>query len=240
MFTKILNFNVFNKDKESLMNYVDGLEKVNIISGNPEVLFNGLNNSMLKKSFNDKDSLIIPDGVGTVIASKLIKEPVKEKIAGIDVVKEVLIKADKEQKSVYLLGAKEDVVVKCVENIKKDYPNIKIAGYHNGYFDIDNCEEIVKDIQNTRPWAIFVAMGSPRQEIFIEKIKNITDTKIFMGVGGVFDIFSGNLKRAPQWMISTGLEWLYRVYKEPFRIKRLIAIPKFLFIVIKSRKTGKQ
>ena len=240
MFTKILNFNVFNKDKESLMNYVDGLEKVNIISGNPEVLFNGLNNSMLKKSFNDKDSLIIPDGVGTVIASKLIKEPVKEKIAGIDVVKEVLIKADKEQKSVYLLGAKEDVVVKCVENIKKDYPNIKIAGYHNGYFDIDNCEEIVKDIQNSRPWAIFVAMGSPRQEIFIEKIKNITDTKIFMGVGGVFDIFSGNLKRAPQWMISTGLEWLYRVYKEPFRIKRLIAIPKFLFIVIKNRKTGKQ
>lgn len=240
MFTKILDFNVFNKDKESLMNYVEGLDKVNIISGNPEVLFNGLNNSLLKKSFNDKDSLIIPDGVGTVIASKLIKEPVKEKIAGIDVVKEVLIKADKEQKSVYLLGAKEDVVVKCVENIKKDYPNIKIAGYHNGYFDIDNCEEIVKDIQNSRPWAIFVAMGSPRQEIFIEKIKNITDTKIFMGVGGVFDIFSGNLKRAPQWMISTGLEWLYRVYKEPFRIKRLIAIPKFLFIVIKNRKTGKQ
>lgn len=240
MFTKILDFNVFNKDKESLMNYVDGLEKVNIISGNPEVLFNGLNNSVLKKSFNDKDSLIIPDGVGTVIASKLIKEPVKEKIAGIDVVKEVLIKADKEQKSVYFLGAKEDVVVKCVENIKKDYPHVKIAGYHNGYFDIDNCGDIVKDIQSISPWAIFVAMGSPRQEIFIEKIKNVTDTKIFMGVGGVFDIFAGNLKRAPQWMISIGLEWLYRVYKEPFRIKRLISIPKFLLIVIKNRKAGKQ
>ncbi|WP_294153442.1 WecB/TagA/CpsF family glycosyltransferase [uncultured Clostridium sp.] len=240
MFTKILDFNVFNKDKESLMNYVDGLEKVNIISGNPEVLFNGLNNSMLKKSFNDKDSIIIPDGVGTVIASKLIKEPVKEKIAGIDVVKEVLIKADREEKSVYFLGAKEDVVVKCVENIKRDYPHLKIVGCHNGYFDINNCEDIVKDIQNSSPWAIFVAMGSPRQEIFIEKIKNITDTKIFMGVGGVFDIFAGNLKRAPQWMISCGLEWLYRVYKEPFRIKRLISIPKFLLIVIKNRKEGKQ
>ncbi|WP_294401721.1 WecB/TagA/CpsF family glycosyltransferase [uncultured Clostridium sp.] len=240
MFTKILDFNVFNKDKESLMNYVDGLEKVNIISGNPEVLFNGLNNSMLKKSFNDKDSIIIPDGVGTVIASKLIKEPVKEKIAGIDVVKEVLIKADREEKSVYFLGAKEDVVVKCVENIKRDYPHLKVAGCHNGYFDIDNCEDIVKDIQNSSPWAIFVAMGSPRQEIFIEKIKNVTDTKIFMGVGGVFDIFAGNLKRAPQWMISCGLEWLYRVYKEPFRIKRLISIPKFLLIVIKNRKEGKQ
>ncbi len=240
MFTKILEFNVFNKDKESLMNYVDRLDKVNIISGNPEVLFNGLNNSMLRKSFNDKNSLIIPDGVGTVLASKLIKEPVKEKIAGIDVVKEVLIKADKEGKSVYFLGAKEEVVVKCVENIKRDYPGLKIAGYHNGFFDLNNCSDIIKDIQENSPWAIFVALGSPRQEIFIEKIKDITDTKIYMGVGGVFDIFAGNLKRAPKWMISMGMEWLYRVYKEPFRIKRLISIPKFLLIVMKNRNAGKQ
>ena len=239
MFTKILEFNVFNKDKESLMNYVEGLDKVNIISGNPEVLFNGLNNSLLKKSFNDKDSLIIPDGVGTVIASKLIKEPVKEKIAGIDVVKEVLIQANKNQKSVYFLGAKEDVVKKCVENVQKDYPKLKIAGYNNGYFDIDNCEPIIEDIQKSNPWAIFVAMGSPRQEIFIEKVKDITNTKIYMGVGGVFDIFAGNLKRAPKWMISLGLEWLYRVAKEPFRIKRLISIPKFLIIVLKNRNVGK-
>lgn len=239
MFTRILDFNVFNKDKKSLMNYVDGLDKVNIISGNPEVLFNGLNNESLLKSFNDKDSLIIPDGVGTVIASKLVNNPVQEKIAGIDVVKEVLIKADKEQKSVYFLGAKEEVVVKCVENIKKDYPNLKVAGYHNGYFNIDNCDNIIEDIQKRNPWAIFVAMGSPRQEIFIEKIKDITNIKIFMGVGGVFDIFAGNLKRAPKWMISLGLEWLYRVAKEPFRIKRLASIPKFLFIVLKNRKAGK-
>ncbi|WP_283624292.1 WecB/TagA/CpsF family glycosyltransferase [Clostridium butyricum] len=240
MFTKILDFNVFNEDKESLMNYVEGLDKVNIISGNPEVLFNGLNNSMLHKSFNDKDSIIIPDGVGTVIASKLIKEPVKEKIAGIDVVREVLIKADKEGRSVYFLGATEEVVLKCVKNIKEDYPNLKIAGYHNGFFDLNNCEDIIGNIKESRPWAVLVAMGSPRQEIFIEKIKNITGTKIYMGVGGVFDIFAGNLKRAPKWMISLGLEWMYRVIKEPFRIKRLISIPKFLLIVLKNRNAGKK
>ena len=176
MFTKILDFNVFNEDKESLMNYVEGLDKVNIISGNPEVLFNGLNNSMLHKSFNDKDSIIIPDGVGTVIASKLIKEPVKEKIAGIDVVREVLIKADKEGRSVYFLGATEEVVLKCVKNIKEDYPNLNIAGYHNGFFDLNNCEDIIGSIKESRPWAVLVAMGSPRQEIFIEKIKNISET----------------------------------------------------------------
>ncbi|WP_294371292.1 WecB/TagA/CpsF family glycosyltransferase [uncultured Clostridium sp.] len=240
MFTKILEFNVFNRDKKALMNYIEGLNKVNIISGNPEILFNGMNDKVLKKSFNDEEALIIPDGVGTVIASKLLGNPVQEKIAGIDVVKEVIIKADKEKKSVYFIGAKEEVVEKCVENVQKDYPNLKIAGYHNGYFDMNNCDEIIKNIQDSKPWAIFVAMGSPRQEIFIDKIRDIEDIKIFMGVGGVFDIFAGNLKRAPKWMISLGLEWLYRVVKEPFRIKRLISIPKFLLLVLKNKKTRKQ
>ena len=235
MFTKILDFNIFNEDKKSLMNYIEKIDKVNIISGNPEVLFNGLNNSVLEENFKQKTSIIIPDGVGTVLASKLLKNPVKEKIAGIDVVREVLVKANLEGKSIYLLGAKEEVLNKCVENIKNEFPNLKISGSHNGFFDLNDCEDIIDDIKNCNPWAIFVAMGSPRQEIFIQKVMNSVDTHIFMGVGGVFDIFAGNLKRAPKWMISLGLEWLYRVVKEPFRIKRLIAIPKFLLLVLKYR-----
>lgn len=236
MFTKILDFEVFNKDKSALMNYVDNFEKVNIISGNPEVLFNGLNNPILKDNFNDKNSIIIPDGVGTVLASKLLKNPVKEKIAGIDVVREVLIKANLEGRSIYLLGAKEEVLKKCVDNIKSEFPNLVISGFHNGFFDLNNCDDIVDDINKCNPWAIFVAMGSPRQEIFIEKIINSSNIHIFMGVGGVFDILAGELKRAPKWMISLGLEWLYRVIKEPFRIKRLIAIPKFLILVLRHKR----
>lgn len=235
MFTKILDFKIFNRDKKELMKYIENFDKVNIISGNPEVLFNGLNNPILKENFNDKNSLIIPDGVGTVIASKLIKNPVKEKIAGIDVVREVLIKANQEKKSIYLLGAKEEIINKCVENISLEFPDLKIAGFHNGFFDLNNCNDIIEEVCNLNPWAIFVAMGSPRQEIFIEKVMNRTNTHIFMGVGGVFDIFAGELKRAPKWMISLGLEWLYRVAKEPFRIKRLIAIPKFLLLVLKYK-----
>ncbi len=235
MFTKILDFKIFNRDKKELMKYIENFDKVNIISGNPEVLFNGLNNPILKENFNDKNSLIIPDGVGTVIASKLIKNPVKEKIAGIDVVREVLIKANQEKKSIYLLGAKEEIINKCVENISLEFPDLKIAGFHNGFFDLNSCNDIIEEVCNLNPWAIFVAMGSPRQEIFIEKVMNRTNTHIFMGVGGVFDIFAGELKRAPKWMISLGLEWLYRVAKEPFRIKRLIAIPKFLLLVLKYK-----
>jgi len=235
MFTKILNFKIFNKDKNTLMNYIESFEKVNIISGNPEVLFNGLNNHILKENFNDKSSIIIPDGVGTVIASKLLKEPVEEKIAGIDVVREVLIKANLEKKSIYLLGAKEETLEKCVENIKLEFPNLKVSGFHNGFFDLNNCNDIIEDIKRCEPWAIFVAMGSPRQEIFIKKIMEISNAHIFMGVGGVFDIFAGELKRAPKWMISLGLEWLYRVIKEPFRMKRLASIPRFLLLVLKNR-----
>lgn len=235
MFTEILDFKIFNKDKKALMDYIENFEKVNIISGNPEVLFNGLNNSVLKDNFNDKNSVIIPDGVGTVVASRLVKNPVKEKIAGIDVVREVLIKADTEKKPIYLLGAKEEIIEKCVENIKIEFPDLKILGYHNGYFDLNNCDDIVAEICSLSPWAVFVAMGSPRQEIFIEKVMNKSNAHIYMGVGGVFDIFAGELKRAPKWMISIGMEWLYRVIKEPFRIKRLMAIPKFLLLVLKFR-----
>ena len=235
MFTKILDFNIFNKDKNALMNYIEGLEKVNIISGNPEILFNGLNNPMLKENFNHKSSIIIPDGVGTVLAAKLLKKPVEEKIAGIDVVREVLIKANLEAKSIYLLGAKEEILRKCVENIKLEFPNLKVSGFHNGFFDLNNCDDIIEDVKMCEPWAIFVAMGSPRQEIFLSKIMNISNTHIFMGVGGVFDIFAGELKRAPKWMISLGLEWLYRVIKEPFRIKRLMVIPKFLLLVLRNK-----
>jgi N-acetylglucosaminyldiphosphoundecaprenol N-acetyl-beta-D-mannosaminyltransferase len=90
----------------------------------------------------------------------------------------------------------------------------------------------------SNPWAIFVAMGSPRQEIFINKIIDRVDTHIFMGVGGVFDIFAGELTRAPKWMLAFGLEWLHRVVQEPFRIKRLMVIPKFLLLVLKNRNKG--
>lgn len=240
MFTEILGFKIYNEDKDSLMNYIEKLHKVNIVSGNPEILFNGLNNPMIKKNFNEKTSLIIPDGIGTVIASKIVKERVKERIAGIDVVREVLIKANEEGKSIYLLGAKEEVLRKCEENIKKEFKSLKVVGSHNGFFDLDNCNDIIDDIEKCNPWAIFVAMGSPRQEIFIQKIIDKADTHIFMGVGGVFDIFAGELKRAPKWMLSLGLEWLYRVFKEPFRIKRLLVIPKFLLLVLRHKHNYKE
>ena len=232
MYTEILGYKIFNKSIEDLLIEIESRDKVNIVSGNPEILFNGLKNERLNKNFKENYSLIVPDGVGTVIASKIVKAPVKEKIAGIEVMKNIIEIATKEGKGIYLLGAKEEVLRNCINNLTKTYPSIKILGSHNGYFDLNNCNDIVKDIKEKAPWAIFVAMGCPRQEQFIEEHISELPCKIYMGVGGSFDVFAGNVKRAPKWMLKFGLEWLYRVVKEPWRIKRLSAIPRFLWRVI--------
>lgn len=236
MFTKILGYNIFNRTKNEFIEYIEKFTKVNIISGNPEVLYNGINDPVLFKCFTQSDSIIIPDGVGTVLASKVVKNPVAEKIAGIDVMKSIIEKCENENKAVYFLGAKQDTLESCIKNFKGTYKNLKIAGSHNGYFNLDSCEDIINDIMESKPYAIFVAMGSPKQDIFISRNLEKFPCSIFMGVGGSFDVFSGKVKRAPKWMISLGLEWLYRVFKEPWRMKRLSCIPKFLLKVIEYNR----
>ncbi|MEO2565689.1 WecB/TagA/CpsF family glycosyltransferase, partial [Clostridium tertium] len=124
----------------------------------------------------------------------------------------------------------------CVANLIVKYPNINIVGYRNGFFDIDKVNEILNDIKEKEPYAIFVAMGCPRQEEFIVRYMEELPCKIFMGVGGSFDVIAEKVNRAPKWMIKLGLEWLYRVSKEPWRIKRLGSIPKFLLLVAKNKK----
>lgn len=237
MFTDILEYKVFNGSKSQFMMYINKLDKVNIISGNPEVLYSGLKDKKLFQLYNDKNTVIIPDGVGTVIASQIVKQPVEEKIAGIEVMEEIIKNCEKEGKSIYLVGAKEEVIKGCTINLISKYPNLKIAGTQNGYFDLDKCDDLIEDIKKKEPFAIFIAMGCPRQDIFIQRYFYILPCNIFMGVGGSFDVLAGKVNRAPRWMLNLGLEWLYRVAKEPFRIKRLMVIPRFLIKVIRSRLT---
>lgn len=228
----ILGYNIFSESKEELLKYITECEKkLNIISGNPEILYNGLNNEYLYNNFTGNNSIIMPDGVGTVISSKIVGHRVKEKIAGIEFMAEILKYCSENAKGIYLLGAKEDVLNKCIDNLKVKYPKLIISGKHNGFFNIENCKEVLEDIKCCKGYAIFVAMGSPRQELFISKYMEELPCRIFMGVGGSFDVIAGNVKRAPKWMISLGIEWLYRVIKEPWRIKRLSSIPKFLWKV---------
>lgn len=235
MITKIFQYKIFNENMEELFKSIDSFEKVHIISGNPEVLLNGLQDGILLNNFTSKNSIIIPDGIGTVICSKIVGKPVKEKIAGIEVMDNIVKKCEKENQGIYLLGSTKETVDMCNINLRTKYRNLNILGSHDGYFEIDDCEDILKDIEKVNPKVLFVAMGCPRQEIFVSKYMDRLPCRVFMGVGGSFDIIAGNVKRAPKWMINLGLEWLYRVAKEPFRIKRLSSIPKFILMVIKDK-----
>ncbi len=238
--TQILGYKIYNKSKKELIESVVQTEdKINIVSGNPEVLYNGLQDKTLYQCFNSSNTIIIPDGVGVVHTAKLLKQPVKEKIAGIEVMEGIIEYCADKEKGIFLLGAEQAVVESCMLNLMDKYPTLKICGIHNGFFDLDNCQELIEQINKTKPFALFVAMGSPRQDKFIMKYMDILDVKIFMGVGGSFDVIGGKVNRAPKWMIKTNLEWLYRVIKEPFRIKRLASIPKFMYLAVKDSKKNK-
>lgn len=234
MFSTILGYKVFNGTKKEFLDYIEKYDKVNIISGNPEVLSNGLKNKVLFDNFTQSTSIIIPDGIGTVISSKIVGEPVKEKIAGIEVMDSIIKKYY--ERPIYLLGTKQEILDTCIKNIKLKYPKVNIVGSHDGYFDINNCDDIVKDIEDKKAEILFIAMGAPKQEIFITKFMDKLPCKIFMGVGGSFDVIAGKVKRAPNWMINLGLEWLYRAVKQPERIKRLGVIPKFLIKVATKKR----
>lgn len=235
MYKELLGYKIFSDNKGELLKEIENKKRVNIISGNPEVLYNGIKNEFLKNSFTKEDALIIPDGVGTLLAAKINGIDITEKIAGIEVMNMLLEEARDKNLKVFLLGAKEEILIKCKEKIKENYDGINIVGSNNGFFDLDNCDDLIKKINESKADILFVAMGAPRQEVFIEKYKDKLCCKIFMGVGGSFDVFAGNVNRAPQFMINIGMEWLYRVAKEPWRINRLGSIPKFLVLSLKER-----
>ena len=166
----ILGYNIFSEDIEKCVKTVFSYDKVHIVSGNPEVLYTGLNNKELFDNFTSKSSLIIPDGVGTQISGKILKTPVQEKIAGIELMKKIIDECEKTGEGIYLLGASEENLKACVANIIRDYPKINIVGYHNGFFDLEDPKEILEEIKKKKPLALFVAMGCPRQEKFIVSI----------------------------------------------------------------------
>lgn len=234
-FIDILGYKIFSSTRDKCLEKAFNYDKVHIVSGNPEVLFTALNNKELLYNFKSERALIIPDGVGIQISGKILNTAVKEKIAGIELMKDIIKKCVEDGKGIYLLGASQENLNACVANLLTMYPNLNLLGYKNGFFDIDNPKDVLDDIKNAKPEVLFVAMGCPRQEKFIVKYMDELPVRIFMGVGGSFDVIGEKVKRAPRWMINIGMEWAYRVVKEPRRIKRLGSIPKFLLLVLKNK-----
>lgn len=194
-------------------------------------------NEELRESVNSCD-IINADGQSVVWASRFLGFPLIERVAGIDLMENLVELAHKKGYKAYFLGAKEEVVKKVVEIYKKKYGKEIIAGYKNGYFNKDQEESIAHEIVKSNAQLLFVAITSPKKENFLYQNRELlSEVNFTMGVGGSFDVISGLVKRAPLWMQNMGLEWFYRFIQEPKRMwkRYLIGNSKFIFLVLKER-----
>ena len=173
--------------------------------------------------------LATPDSVGIMLGGKFQKKPFKQRIPGQAYFRKVLEIGEKENWSFYLLGGKDDVPKIAAENLKKIYPNINIVGYHEGFFELEGEEIVIKEFNRLKPYVFFVAMGAPLQEKWIAKYKNDLKVDIAAGQGGTFDYEAGKIKRAPKIFQKLCIEWLWRLILQPSRIIRMLALPVYLF-----------
>ena len=203
-----------------------------IVTINPE-MFETAESDPEFSQIVDEAEMVVPDGIGVKIGLKLNGYDV-ERIPGVDLAKSLLKEAAEEKLPVAIIGAKEEVIVKAIENLKTELSNLNITYYHNGYFNDDN--SIYEELKKSEARIILVAMGSPRQEKFIYNAKKVLPLGLMIGIGGSLDVWSGIVKRAPEIYQKLGLEWLYRTISQPERIKRIFpTIPLFLLKVLKSR-----
>ncbi len=178
--------------------------------------------------------IINADGQAVVWASRILGKPLTERVAGIDLMEKLIELSFQKGYRIFFLGAKEEVVRKVVDKYSSLYGSEMIAGYRNGYFTKDQEVEVAKQIAQSKPHILFVAITSPKKEIFLNTYKEQIQMPFIMGVGGSFDVVSGLVKRAPKWMQAWGLEWFYRVLQEPRRMwkRYLISNTKFILMLI--------
>lgn len=178
------------------------------------------------------------DGIGVVYAAKVFGSPTNGRAAGFDIAKKLMGMMAQKGYTLYLFGSSPGVAEQARENLCKEYKNLKIVGVHDGYFSDEKEKNIISDINSKKPDVLFVCLGSPRQEKWIYEHRQQLNAKLAMGLGGCLDVFAGNVKRAPDIFIKLGLEWLYRLIKEPKRLFRMLALPRFMLTVILKKISG--
>ncbi len=208
-------------------------EKTFVVTANPEIVMRTKEDATYKQIVQSAD-YVVPDGAGILLAAKYMKQPLQERITGIELVLALLTFAEEQGLSCYFLGAKASTNEKMVSEMRKQFPQLKIAGHHHGFFDLDD-PEIAAEVVRSEADIVLVALGLPRQELWIDRYKDQFAKGLFMGVGGSFDVLAGEVKRAPAGWIKFNLEWLYRIWKEPFRIKRIFKVFEFMIRIILKR-----
>lgn len=228
---------IYKENQESFYNLVEqnllSNKKMFVVTANPETLMTAEDNANFKEVLLDENTLIIPDGIGVVKGAKLLGCNMEETIPGVELCSKLFEYCSEQHKSIFLFGAKEEVVSKLADLIKTNYSGAHLCGYENGY--AEDKQAIFNKISTLKPDVVLVALGIPHQELLIYNNLDKFDKGIFVGVGGSFDVLSGTKKRAPKIFRKLHLEWFYRIVTEPKRLKRFFSSNiRYLFKIKKE------
>lgn len=240
MRTEILNvgFDTYTMG-EAVNRFLSFLEEDNkhaniLITPNPEIVMEANKDKEFFEIIKNAE-LVIPDGIGVVYASKFNKVKLRERVAGYDLIQNVFYHIKEKNYSVYFLGGAPKVAELAKKKMEEKYKGLKIVGVHDGYFDSSEEEKIIKEINELSPDILLVGLGFPKQEKWAENHRDILNVKAMACIGGSFDAMAGTFKRAPDIFIKLGLEWFYRLIKQPSRITRMYKLPIFMLVVIKEK-----
>ncbi|MCH5184633.1 MAG: WecB/TagA/CpsF family glycosyltransferase [Oscillospiraceae bacterium] len=224
---------------ERIYSFLGGDKCRTVFTPNSEIIMMGYRDDEFRDILNSA-SVLAADGIGVVYASRILKKPLKERCAGFDIAVSLLEKLNGSGYGLFLFGGKPGVAEKAREELLKDYPDLKISGLRNGYFDESDEGDIVKQINESGADIVFVCLGAPKQEKWIYRHRDELKVKAALGIGGSLDVFAKNVERAPEFFCKAGLEWFYRLVKEPSRFKRMTVLPVFGMTVIFKGKRYKK
>jgi N-acetylglucosaminyldiphosphoundecaprenol N-acetyl-beta-D-mannosaminyltransferase len=207
-----------------------------VVTPNPEIVWMCRKNASLREAVSQA-ALVLPDGIGILYGAKILGRPLKEKIPGIDFASQLLQEVSKRGTRVFLLGSKPGVAEEAAENLKRGQPDLIICGTADGYFKED--APVLEKINASTAELVIVCLGAPKQEKWMMQNLGNTCANLILGLGGALDVYAGKIQRAPEKWQKAGLEWLYRLLKEPRRIGRMATLPLFIFSVIWQRIRGR-
>lgn len=219
---------------DCVLDMLSGKTAKKVYTPNSEIIMQANRDAELKHLLNDAD-LLVADGAGVVLASRILDRKLKQKVSGFDLVKRIFMNTDRRITSFFIFGGKPGVSEQASINILSEFPRANILGYRNGYFNDVDIPDIIRQINASKAEILLVGLGAPKQEKWIHEHAHELNCKVIMGIGGSIDVFAGTASLAPEFIRKAGFEWLYRLLKEPSRYKRMVDLPRFMLLTFKIR-----
>lgn len=209
-------------------------EQTFVVTANAEIIMMCQNDEKYNSIVGQEADIVLADGAGAVWAGRHLGHNVPERVAGFDLYNELLKLSAEKGYTSYFFGGSPGIAEAAKAKAESLYPGVKVVGCHDGYFKPEQVPQIIEEINNSGADMLFVALGAPKQEYWLKENRTELQAPILMGIGGSFDVLAGKMERAPKWMQDASLEWAFRLYKQPSRFMRMMALPKFVLKVMFS------